>query len=385
MARVSAGARADTTRPIDQLASRVVFVAAAAIGLLGGLTGALVLLGVPMPQPSMRLATAHGVLMALGFLGTLISLERAVALGRTWGYVAPAAAGLGTLALVAGLAPTIGFGLITVAAATFVAMYVAFDRIERSLHTSVQALGAVSWLVASGLLLAGWSPARVVPWLAGFLVLTITGERLELSRLGRLTARDRVGFVGAGLVFGLGVAVSLASHDVGMRVAGIGLVALSAWLATHDLARRTVRMGGVTRFIALSLLAGYAWLLVGGIAWLAFAPVAGGPAYDAALHAVFLGFVISMVFGHAPIILPAVLRRPLPYHPRFYLHLGLLHVGLLVRIIGGDLLGASAALVAGGILNVVALLMFMGSSALAVASARSAARRVRPAPAEQRA
>ena len=41
----------------------------------------------------------------------------------------------------------------------------------------------------------------------------------------------------------------------------------------------------------------------------------GSPSYDAAVHALALGFVFSMVFGHAPIIFPAVLRVPVPYQP----------------------------------------------------------------------
>jgi hypothetical protein len=128
-------------------------------------------------------------------------------------------------------------------------------------------------------------------------------------------------------------------------------------------------MRGVTRFVALSLLAGYAWLALAGVAWTAFGAAPPVAAYDAMLHALFLGFVISMVFGHAPIILPAVLRLPLPYHPRFYVHLGLLHAGLALRIIGGDVLGSDVARVGGGILNVLALLLFLVSSALAVALA----------------
>jgi hypothetical protein len=73
---------------------------------LAGLTGALVLLGVPMPAGTLPLAATHGVLMTLGFLGTLIALERAVALGRSWGYAAPVGAGLGAMALVRRLPAT---------------------------------------------------------------------------------------------------------------------------------------------------------------------------------------------------------------------------------------------------------------------------------------
>ncbi|HET8777180.1 MAG TPA: hypothetical protein VFN76_05930 [Candidatus Limnocylindria bacterium] len=360
-------------------ASRYGLLALGGIGLLAGLTGALVLLGVPMPAPARGLGADHGVLMTLGFLGTLISLERAVALGRGWGYLAPLLTGAGGLALVAGAPAVLPLALFTGGAGVFVAMYIAFDRIERSLHTSVQALGALAWLGAGLLLLSGRAAAEVVPWLAAFLVLTIAGERLELSRLVQLTSRARIGFVAAAAIFGTGVAMSAATPDIGMRVAGIGLVALAAWLTRNDVARRTVRMAGTPRFVALSLLSGYAWLAVGGACWLVFGAVSSGPAYDAMLHAVFLGFVISMVFGHAPIILPAVLGTPLPYRPRFYAHLGLLHVGLVLRIVGGDLLGSDGAWRAGGILNVTALLLFVASSAVAIGVERRASLRVVPA------
>lgn len=362
--------RAGTAQPFPPHA---ILVAISGLSLLAGLTGALVLLGVPMPAHADGLGARHGVLMALGFLGTLIALERAVALDRAWGFISPLASGLGAIGLVIGLPQPVSLGLIAVGAAGFVAMYIAFDRIERSLHTSVQAVGAIAWLVASILLLAGWSPARVIAWLAAFLVMTIVGERLELSRLGSIGGPARIGLVAAAAVFCGGVALTLALPDWGTRLAGVGLVAMAAWLSRYDLARRTVRMSGLTRFVALALLAGFAWLAVTGLAWIGFGATSSGPAYDASLHAVFLGFVISMVFGHAPIILPAVMRRPLPYHPRFYAHLALLHLGLLVRIVGGDLAGLEAPFVIGGVINVIALLVFAASSATAVAFGRRSA------------
>ena len=364
-------------RPPRPSARRLVLPALAAASLLAGLTGALVLLGVSMPTGAARLAGSHGPLMTLGFLGTLIALERAVALDRRWGYLAPLASGLGGAALILGLPALLAAALLTLGGATFVAMYIAFDRIERSLHTSVQGLGALAWSGAGLLLLAGRPVSAATPWLAGFLVLTIAGERLELSRLGRPSDRARAAFSVSAAVFCAGIVVTVLAPDAGVRVAGGGLLGLAIWLARNDLARRTVRTPGVTRFVALSLLAGYAWLAVAGACWLLFGAagltgVGAVAAHDTMLHALFLGFVISMVFGHAPIILPAVLRLPLPYHAWFYAHLGLLHASLVLRIVGGDFLGEGAAWRLGGVLNVVALLLFLGSSAVAVASTRSA-------------
>ena len=57
------------------------------------------MLGLHMPRPRPDFAEVHGPLMVLGFLGTLIALERAVPLDEPVGYLAPAAAGLGGVAL----------------------------------------------------------------------------------------------------------------------------------------------------------------------------------------------------------------------------------------------------------------------------------------------
>ncbi len=333
-----------------------------ALALLAGLAGGMALLGLPLDPATLRLAGAHGVLMTLGFLGTLIALERAVALGRPWGYLAPVAAGLGGLALVMGLPPVVAAALLAIAGAVYVAVYLAFDRIERSLHTGVQAMGAVAWLVAGLSLLAGRSVALAVPWLAAFLVLTIVGERLELSRIARSSRGAQKVFVAVVGMFSAGILITLVDLDLGMRVAGLGMLGLALWLARHDIARRTVRTPGVTRFIALCLLSGYVWLAASGTAWLVAAGARTGSGYDAMLHTLFLGFVVSMVFGHAPVILPAVLRVPLPYRPWFYGHLVLLEAGLVLRVIGGDVAGSRAAWQLGGMLNVLAMLLFVGAS-----------------------
>ena len=146
-----------------------------------------------------------------------------------------------------------------------------------------------------------------------------------------------------------------------------GLVALALWLGKQDIARRTVRDQGLTRFIAVCLLSGYAWLAVGGAVIIAAGGLApGSPSYDAAVHALALGFVFAMVFGHAPIIFPAVLRVAVPYHPTFYVPLALLHLSLAVRL-AGDATARFDWTRAGGMLNAVALAAFIASTAGAVA------------------
>lgn len=339
---------------------RLALLGIGGFALLAGLTGALVLLGVGMPSSVGRLAGLHGELMTLGFLGTVVALERAVALGQAWGYLAPALSGAGAVGLIAGV-PAVGGAGILGGALTLLAIYAAFARRERSLQLGVQAAGAGAWVGAAALLLAGVPVASAYPWLAAFLVTTVIGERLDLARLGGLATRARRQLIVALWLFALGIAVALVEPEAGTRTAGVAMLAIAVWLARHDLARRTVRMGGVTRYIAVCLLAGYAWLAVAGAAW-ALTGTAPGSAYDIRLHTLFLGFIVSMVFGHAPVIVPSVLRVPLPYWRGNDLALALLHAGLLVRIVGGDILGVPNGLLVGGVLNVLAMLAFVAVS-----------------------
>jgi hypothetical protein len=145
----------------------------------------------------------------------------------------------------------------------------------------------------------------------------------------------------------------------GTRLAGVGMVVLAWWLLRYDIARRTVLQTGLTRFIAVCLLSGYVWLGIGGVLSWRFGGVLAGPYYDAMLHSVFVGFVFAMIFGHAPIILPAILGRDgSPYHPAFYGPLLLLHLSLLLRI-AGDLSGWWPGRQWGGLLNAMAILFFL--------------------------
>jgi hypothetical protein len=246
------------------------------------------------------------------------------------------------------------------------------------------AAGAAAWVITVGLWLTGWDVGRLVPWLAGFLVLTIAGERLELSRVTRLSRMARASFACAAGIFAVGVLTAIGAFTLGVRIAGAGLLGFAGWLAVYDVARRTVRQRGLTRYMASCLLTGYAWLAMAGVLWLRTGLASEGPGFDAALHAVFLGFVIGMVMAHAPVIVPAVFRAAVPYRPHFYAHLTLLHASLLLRLVGGDLAGNHAAWQIGGALNEIALLCFLVVTADAVRSGRRASASTPPSPFRER-
>lgn len=328
------------------------------LSLLGGVLAGLARLDWGVPAVASGAAGWHGALMISAFLGTVISLERAVALGRGWAYLAPAAAGLGGVALLAGAPLPLTQVLAVAAASVLVAASTQVLRKLLAPFTIILAVGALCWLIGNLAWLAGGALAAAVPWWLAFLVLTIAGERLELTRFLPTPARaQRLFFVIVGGILA-GATLSFWRPEPGLMLFAAGLLALAAWLLRYDLARRNVRQAGLTRFIALCLLSGYVWLVLAGLLGLAGGFLPGHPWRDATLHAVGLGFVFAMIFGHAPIIFPAVMRVKIPYYPAFYLPLLVLHASLALRIFGS--LSAEFPLRReGGLINAIALLLFI--------------------------
>ena len=291
------------------------------VSLALGVAGGLARLSAGIPAPATAIAL-HGPLMVSAFFGTVIALERAAALERTWAYAAPLCAGASGVVLLLGFALP-GFALMALAAALFFAASMVVLGRQPSLETGTLLAGAAAWLAGNLMLFEGQA---AVPWWIAFFALTIGAERLELSRYLKRGPWVRRSFA---LLAGALLAAPLIPS-----LLGVVLVLLSLWLLAFDLARVTVRQSGLPRYIAVCLLAGYFWLAVGG------ALIATSTAYDAALHAIFVGFVFSMVFGHAPVILPAVLRVSFPYHRVLYAPLLLLHASLAVRVAGSSVAGA---------------------------------------------
>jgi hypothetical protein len=200
-----------------------------------------------------------------------------------------------------------------------------------------------------------------MPWWVAFLVVTILGERLELTAYTTRRRRARVLFVLALAPLLAGLVLTREDQQAGQQVAGIGMMALAAWLFRFDLARRSIRRPEPARYIASSLLGGYGWLAAGGLIWLIGPELKSGFVYDATLHVVLLGFVISMVFGHALIILPGTLRLHIDFQRRFYAHLLLLHASVALRLYADFETDFELRRWA-GLLNAIAILIFLAST-----------------------
>lgn len=349
-------------------ASRVLrpaLIALIAFSLLSGMLGGLLRAGLPIfpvipAEWILSTASLHAALMICGFLGTVIGIERAVALHAPWAFVAPMSSALGSVLLVTGHA-NLGLWLFMLAASIFVLVNVFIVGKQAALHTYLLLLSALLWLGGNlHFMHHGLHNATLASWFS-YLVITIAAERLEMTRLMRPHAWSRP-LLGAALAIVLAGTMLMAWRDAtGCVLFGAGLLALALWLMRFDIARQTIKTEGLSRYMAVCLLSGYAWLGVSGVSWMTLG--LGLPYRDAALHALALGFIMSMVMGHAPVILPAVARVKLHVDGRFYLPLLLLHASLFMRLVPGH---ADATWQArGSALNALAILVF----ALTVVSA----------------
>lgn len=332
---------------------RLPLLALGLLALLLGLSGGLARLGLGTPLPAA--AAGHGPLLLLGFFGVLIALERAVALGARWGHAVPLLAGAGSAALLLG-GPAAA--LFAAAACGLLLLTVCLWARQPEAHAALLVVGAASQALGSLGWALGLALGAVLPAWLGFLVLTIAAERLELSRLRPRGPVAQLGFWLLAGACALGCAAALFGSPWALPLLGASLLGLAVWLVRHDIARHTVRSLGLTRYVAVCLLSGYAWLGLAGVLLARHGLVAGTAAYDAALHALLLGFVFAMVFGHAPLIGPALLRIRLPFHPLQYLPLLLLHASLALRLLG-DALGDLPLRQAGAWGSAAAIALFL--------------------------
>ncbi|WP_201288718.1 hypothetical protein [Actinomyces sp. zg328] len=347
-----------------RLAPRFLALAMAGACLLTGLEAALLRLGLSAPVTDAGLAPGslaplHGPLMLVGFLGTVISLERAVAARAAWAFLAPAGLALGALLGPAGAPQGVGRLITLVGALALGAIYIAVHRRAPSVAGDVEALGAIALILGILLWIAGAPIEDCVPLWLLLPTLTIVGERLELARVAFLDGAVEAVVAGLSATALLGACLHPAG-DWAAIIIGPALLGLAVTMAYYDVARRTIRSrgsaAGAVRFAAASMLAGYLWLAVAGAVWTARG--LEGNAYEIIIHSLGLGFAFSMILAHAPTIIPAIVHRKLPHHPLMWVPFALLHGGLALRV-GALAAGALRPWQAGGVVGIVGILAFM--------------------------
>lgn len=335
---------------------RVPFLLPAILCLVAGVLTGLARMGVSTTDFMLERSALHSALMISGFFGTVIGLERAVASQKIWPYLAPLLSGLGGLSLLFEPTAFVAPLLFTSGSICFVLASIQVLIKQPAIYTATLLVAAILWLCGNGLWLVNDNVWSAIPYGLSFLVLTIAGERLELTRFLPPRPLSRGLFV---MIAALVIGGTIASGSTGFTQTawlGAAYAALALWLVIYDIARKTIRIPGVTRFVAVCLLCGYLWLLLGGLLTTNLWQL-GAYQRDASIHAIALGFIFAMVIGHAPIIFPAVMRVPIPFSMIFYAPLALIQVGVTLRLLAAI---QSEAMLreAGGITNALAILTF---------------------------
>jgi hypothetical protein len=327
-------------------------MALAFMGLLGGLLAGLRRIGWSLPlTPG---AVHHGALMIGGFLCTLISLEKTIPLKRKILFIIPVLNALTLLIIVPGWYYA-GVGCMIAGAAGIILLF-SFYFLSQPNDPSNQVMLAGSVLLLIGNILFAvhrFYPVAVMWWI-GFVLFVITGERLELSKFLPVSTNSKRLLLMFLFLFPLGLV--LPQHGIGKYFSGVALVGISIWLLKHDVIRIGLWKEGLVKFSAMALLLGNIALLLDGILL-----VLSGEqvyTYDSFVHTFFIGYVMTMIFAHGPIILPGVLGISIkPYHPLLYLWLFLLFVSLCLRLFANVILDTELRKL-GGLLSALCIVLY---------------------------
>src|SRR3972149_272268 len=295
------------------------------LALVAGVFRLLALQGMAAQPPLVTVFPFHGEVMVFGFLAVLITTERY--LGSLAFKLNPVVHGmpflvaLGAALKVVGelagvdLMNTVGSILLAVGIAIYIYLLLAVSRQSaQPLPFRFMVLAALFLLMGDLFSLRG-SPVGNINFtlfLLGFPILTILGERVELSRfLAPAVYRGGEWGLGAWLLAFLLLLVQDGRLLVALWAVLMALVTLP--LMGSELA--LVRVGQTSpqklhRYLGQHLLLAYSWFFLGLVLVIVWAAVRGGSAlYDASVHSLAVGFVGTMILAHAPVIAPAILPR----------------------------------------------------------------------------
>jgi len=190
------------------------------IALITGIWIGLQRIGWSLPVMDINWILIHGPLMICGFLGTVIGLERAVAQNKMFFYIGPLFTGLGAILMLTGVEGSLAAIFITLGSIVLIVNFIVVLKKFPTMHTSVMTLGAVLFFIGNVLWIYGIPIPNIVMWWSGFLVLTIAGERLELSRILQPSQRVKIFFYLVVLIYLAGIIITTFDFSLGMKFSG---------------------------------------------------------------------------------------------------------------------------------------------------------------------
>lgn len=303
------------------------FLLFAFINLFVGILAGLIRIGWDIPVSG--ITVHHGAIMVGCFLGSLILLEKAIPLKKNVLLVFPFVNALGLLMIVPGFY-RFGQGCLVIGALGLLFIFLLYYKKQPDQPGALMIVGALCLLTGNLLLIAKQFYPMIFPWWMGFILFTIVGERIELSKFLPVTRVQKIVLTFFLCMYLAGVLTAF--HGMGRFFSGLALVLVATWLMRFDVIAIGLRKSGLTKFSAMSLLTGCVALLGTGIFLIVLPDMPY--AYDVTVHMFFLGFAFSMIFAHGPIILPGVLGLSVkPYHPLLYVPLFTLSISLWLRVL----------------------------------------------------
>jgi hypothetical protein len=203
-----------TLPPRARLLLALLAVASLVCGVLSGLAR----LGLPMPDLIERLTWPARRADDRRFLRHRDRLRARGRTGRLWPFAAPLFSGLAGLALIAGVPLPLAPVLSCLAALVMSAACADVCLRQRAAHHVTLAVAAVAWLAGNVIWLLDGSVVTAVPLWTVFLLLTIAGERLELSRFLPTPPVARVLFAIIATAMLAGAATALVSESAGLKL-----------------------------------------------------------------------------------------------------------------------------------------------------------------------
>ncbi|HEY1055915.1 hypothetical protein [Emticicia sp. TH156] len=301
----------------------------ALLSMLTGIYIGFIRIGWAFPVSASLPVPHHGILMAGSFLGTLISVERVSVLKTRWVWLIPILM-ISSLFFLLFQQDQLAFGVLLAGSIGYLGISFQNFLTYKLKGDMLMLVGAFFQIVAFTIFIFTHSyPMSFAGWLLFFL-LTIVGERLNLTRFLPVSRKaDRELYTW----FGVLIVSSFLYHFGFAVVVSLCLWGIAQWLLRNDIALVNIRKDGHYKFLGAALIGAYIWLFITGA--LGLIKSDNPYLYDALLHAFFIGFVLSMVLAHAPIIFPALLQiRVSPFHPFMYVWLFALHISLFMRVYG---------------------------------------------------
>ncbi|MEQ1585628.1 MAG: hypothetical protein ABL895_07110 [Cyclobacteriaceae bacterium] len=333
---------------------RIPFMLAAVINLIAGIWAGLIRMGWDMPLTPV--AVHHGAIMVGGFLATLIALEKAIPLKRNLALAVPVISALSLLMAVPGYYQVGLYFLISGSVGLFIIQAYYLNLYPRDLSILLMLVGAGCLMVGNAMLIKTQFYPASFPWWMGFLLFTITAERIELSKFLPVSSNAKYLLLSFLTVFLLGLLIPF--HGAGKYFSATAMIGIAVWMLKHDVMRIGLKKAGLTKFSSVALLIANSWLIINGLL-LVFMP--DGPySYDILVHSFFIGYTFAMIFAHGPIILPGVLGiTAKPFHSILYGWLFLVQGSLLLRLLADSILSMEWRRISGILTGVGILLYFI--------------------------